>query len=190
MWSIYRFHSFILFVNILGDAINNFSSMKMSRQTAFTLIELLIVIAIIGILAAAIFVAIDPARRLHEARNARRSSDIATLLEAVKKYQADADGTHYSVVAGLTAGTNYVIGTCSSGASCTAVANDPACADLSNIGAAYLETVAMDPNAGTAVDTDYYITRDTNNEITVGSCEPEGEGANGAGIPPIIAVQG
>ena len=45
----------------------------------FTLVELIIVIAIIAILAAAIFVAIDPARRLNEARNARRSSDITNV---------------------------------------------------------------------------------------------------------------
>ena len=35
----------------------------------FTMVELIIVIAIIAILAAGIFVAIDPAKRLHEARN-------------------------------------------------------------------------------------------------------------------------
>ncbi|MBN1258340.1 prepilin-type N-terminal cleavage/methylation domain-containing protein, partial [Candidatus Peregrinibacteria bacterium] len=43
-------------------------------KKAFTLLELIIVIAVIAILAAAIFVAVDPARRLHEARNARRWS--------------------------------------------------------------------------------------------------------------------
>lgn len=62
------------------------------KKKAFTLIELLIVIAIIAILAAAIFVAIDPARRLHQGRNARRSTAVATILKSVKKYQVDNDG--------------------------------------------------------------------------------------------------
>jgi len=161
-----------------------------TRRSAFTLIELIIVIAVIAILAGAIFVAIDPARRLHESRNAVRSSDTATILEAVKKYQADADGAHYSTVAALTAGQFSVVGTSGSGCdtTCTAQTTQAACVDLSGIGATYLATTPLDPLSGTAANTDYYLSLGSSNEITVGACDPEGEGAGGAGSAPTIEV--
>ncbi len=154
----------------------------------FTLIELIIVIAIIAILAAAIFVAIDPARRLNESRNARRSSDVANILDALVTYQADNDGAHYANVAALGAGNYYVIGTCGAGATCTAHAPQAACANISGIGTNYLGTVPQDPKTGTAADTDYYIKRDANGSLAIGACEPEGEGAGGGGAAPVIEV--
>lgn len=157
-------------------------------KKGFTLIELIIVIAIIAILAAAIFVAIDPARRLNESRNARRSSDIATILDAVIKYQADNEGVHYSTVSGMTAGTYYVLGTCASGATCTAKTAADACVNVAGVGSNYLGVVPMDPKAGTAADTNYYIMKDANGAITVGACEPEGEGSGGSGTAPAIQL--
>jgi type II secretory pathway pseudopilin PulG len=154
------------------------------------MIELIIVIAIIAILAAAIFVAIDPARRLHESRNARRNSDIATILEGVKTYQADNDGAHYSTVAALTNGNYYTIGTCATGGNtgCTAQTTQAACVDLSAIGTGYLATVPMDPSTGAAAKTDYYMMKDANGAVTVGACDTEGGGAGGAGTAPVIKL--
>ena len=43
---------------------------KSSLNKGFTLIELIIVVAIIGLIAAAAFVAIDPAKRIGNANNA------------------------------------------------------------------------------------------------------------------------
>lgn len=162
----------------------------MKKQKGFTLVELIIVIAIITILAAAIFVAVDPARRLNEARNARRSSDVANILDAIVKYQTDNNGTHYSTVAALTAGSNYTIGTCATGGDtgCTAVTTQAACVDLSAIGSNYLAAVPMDPRGGTAAKTDYYLTKDANGAITVGACDSEGVGNGGSGTPPTISV--
>lgn len=153
--------------------------------------ELIIVIAIIAIIAAAIFVALDPARRLHEARNARRWSDVATMLDAVRKYQVDNDGTHYSSVAGLTQSENFVVGTngvtgCDAG--CTGVTTQPQCVDISSIGTNYLAEVPLDPATGAATFSDYYLSVDANGAVTVGSCDPEGEGAGGGGSAPTIRV--
>lgn len=161
--------------------------MRITKK-AFTLIELIIVIAIIAILAAAIFVAVDPARRLHEARNAVRSSDIATILEAVKKNQVDNDGDLLAEIDSLTAANYYVIGSCSSGATCTAVSNEPGCVDISGLGDNYLAEVPEDPKDSTASETKYYLLKSTDGAITVGSCEPEGEGAGGTGTPPDLEV--
>ncbi|MDP4008579.1 MAG: prepilin-type N-terminal cleavage/methylation domain-containing protein [Candidatus Peregrinibacteria bacterium] len=163
---------------------------KTKIDRAFTLIELIIVIAIIAILAGAIFVAIDPARRLNESRNATRANDVGTVLDAVIKYQADNDGTHYSTVAALTAGNYHTIGTCATGGDtgCTAQTTQAACADLSAIGSNYLGAVPKDPKTGTDALTDYYIMKDANGAITVGSCDTEGEGAGGAGAAPTVKV--
>jgi len=154
----------------------------MKKREAFTLVELIIVIAIIAILAGAIFVAIDPARRLHETRNARRSSDIATVLDAVKKYQADNEGAHFDEIASMTNAVYYGIGTdaelCSG---CSVVSGITECVDLSDMGNNYLAVIPTDPLDGTEENTQYYIVKDAEGTITVGSCSAEGEGPGGAG---------
>lgn len=156
----------------------------------FTLIELIIVIAIIAILAAAIFVAIDPARRLNESRNTRRASDVTTILEAVKKHQVDNDGALLTSINALTAGDNHVIGTGSTDCDvCTAVTTETTCVDISTIPTNYLANVPMDPKDGTADHTAYYLSKGTNGTVTVGACEPEMEGPGGnTDAAPAISV--
>lgn len=56
------------------------------KLKGFTLIELLIVIAIIGILAAAVLVAINPAKRTKQARDAGRKNDIGSLATEIQAY--------------------------------------------------------------------------------------------------------
>lgn len=174
----------------------------MKRFKGFTMIELIIVIAVIAILAGAVFVAMDPARRLHEARNARRQTDISTVLDAVVKYQADNQGTHYSTVAAVTTGKYVLIGTtanddglctqestaadaCANTATSSGTAD---CVDLSAIGTSYLGRAPYDPKTGSAANTRYYLLRDSNNAITVGVCDEEGEGAGGTGTAPTLEV--
>jgi len=57
-------------------------------KSAFTLIELLIVIAILGILAAAVLVAINPGKRNAQARDALRKSHINGIANALVGYLA------------------------------------------------------------------------------------------------------
>ena len=159
------------------------------RPAGFTLVELIIVIAIIAILAAAIFVAIDPARRLHEARNARRWSDVATLVEAIKQYQVDNGGAHYVKIENAQEDVYHIIGqdalVCDP--SCTAIGDAAvSCIDLRDMGTNYLSQVPMDPKIGTPERTWYYLLKDSNGAITVGACEPEGEGPGGGGAAPKI----
>lgn len=139
--------------------------------------ELLIVIAVIIVLAAAVFVALNPAKRFQDSRDARRRSDVDAMLSALKTDQVDNGGTYLASVAALTAGTEYQVGTaavgCDSG--CTAVTTEAACADLTGlVTEGYLGSVPMDPSAGTAAETDYYIIRNASGTITVGACDPEG----------------
>lgn len=163
--------------------------MKKNRK-GFTLIELIVVVAIMAILAGTVFVAIDPAKRLNKARNARRSNDSAVILDAAFTFTSDNEGAHYPAIATLTSGNYYMIGTCLVGgdSGCTAQTTQPSCVDLSGMDTNYLPSVPKDPVGGTAEKTLYYLKRSTNGTITVGACVPEGEGAGGGGTPPAIEV--
>jgi len=59
---------------------------RSENKQAFTLIELLIVIAIMGILAAAIMIAINPGKRSAQARDAIRKQHINSIANALVSY--------------------------------------------------------------------------------------------------------
>ncbi len=64
-------------------------NIKSSRYSAFTLLEILLVVAIISILAGIVIVAINPGRQLGSSRDAQRKSDINTIYKAVYQYIID-----------------------------------------------------------------------------------------------------
>jgi type II secretion system protein G len=59
------------------------------QKKGFTLLEILLVIAAIGILAAIVLVAINPNRQISQVRNADRRSDVNTLYKALEQYLID-----------------------------------------------------------------------------------------------------
>ena len=68
----------------------------------FTLIELLIVIAILGILAAAVLVAVNPAKRQNQAKDSQTKSDIGQMATALQAYfTTPGSGSYPSQVQGL-----------------------------------------------------------------------------------------
>ncbi|MCR4279978.1 MAG: type II secretion system GspH family protein [Candidatus Komeilibacteria bacterium] len=144
-------------------------------RNGFTLIELLIVIGIIAILAALTFVAIDPATRFAEARNAQRWSSANGVLSALLKYQVD---NNNSLPDGIdeVSGSAQVIGTATNGCdnSCGATTTVSECVSLeSELVPDYISTIPQDPTTGTASNTDYYVNVDANGRLTVGACDAE-----------------
>ena len=152
-----------------------------AQHRGFTLIELLIVIAIIAILAAALFVALNPAKRFQDARDAKRSQDSESIAAGLKAYQVDNNGSYPAAVSALVAGTAYTVGTngvagCDTG--CTAKVTAASCVDMAAlVTGGYLGTVPKDPTSGTDLKTDYYVIRSTTGTVEVGSCDPEGAAA-------------
>lgn len=59
---------------------------------AFTLIELLIVIAIIAILSTSLIVAINPQHQMAKARDTERNTDLTGILSAVMQYASEHSG--------------------------------------------------------------------------------------------------
>lgn len=154
-----------------------------TNDKGFTLIELLIVITIIAALAVTVFVALNPAARLSAARDARRTSDIDTILTAIHAYIVDNKGTAPTVLSTV----ESQIGTATTG--CTLSANGcttglTACVNLGTATAlnSYLKSIPLDPKTGTAALTGYDVVQDSNGIVTVKACGAESAGTAGISV--------
>lgn len=135
-----------------------------NKQQGFTLIEVLLVVAIIAILAGIVILAINPNKQLGDTRNSQRQSDINTILNATYQYSIDNQG---QLPSGITTTATSI---CATGASsCTGLV------DLTVLTAngKYLVAMPNDPKTGTATDTHYQIVVDPNNRVTVSAPDAE-----------------
>lgn len=134
------------------------NSYKLKASSGFTLIEVLLVVAIIAILASIVILAINPAQQLADSRNTRRRADVLVIMNAVYQYDID----HAEIPATIGTGETEI---CKTGApSC------PGMVDLSVLtnNERYLTSIPIDPKGSVTTDgTAYNIFKSSNNRITV-----------------------
>lgn len=141
----------------------------MKRKNGFTLLEVLLVIAIIAILAGIVIVAINPTKQLSEARNSQRKADVNTILNAVYQYAID----NGSLPSGITSSAQEICVANTATTTCTGSSLTP----LNELvwDEAYLTSIPVDPN-GTC-DTNgvcYEITKTSNGKrVTVSAPDAE-----------------
>lgn len=122
----------------------------------FTLIELMLVIAIIAVLSGIVIAALSPTRQLGFARDASRQSAVNTILNALYQYSIDHNGALPPSI------TSTLQEICRTGAS------DCDDANLDALSGSYLSSVPIDPHSpDTATGTNYFIRLDNNGRLTV-----------------------
>lgn len=145
----------------------------MKNKQGFTLLEILLVIAMIGILAAIVLIAINPQRQLAQTRNATRQSDTNAISKALEQYLIDTGDYPTSLT------TDYQE-ICGEG--------EPDCTgflDLSVLTPTYLAGIPEEPGNSTA-GSGYQAAIDANGKISVRT--PNGESVDGSGDPLTIGV--
>lgn len=133
-------------------------------QKGFTLIEILVVVSLIAILAAVTIVSVNSAKNFADTRNATRSSDVNSILNAVTQYLSEQGNT----VASL--GT---IPACSPGPA-AAIGSDTGNVNLgTTLVPSYIVSIPKDPSNGTDANTGYTICITETNRIQISAPSAE-----------------
>jgi type IV pilus assembly protein PilA len=136
-------------------------------KRGFTLIEILLVVAIIAILAGIVILAIDPNQQATNPNNARQQADVQTILDAVYLYAVDNEGDIPDDPGEITTNRTEI---------CTTNSCD-GLVDLSDLitDGQYLASIPVDPeyNAGAGGNNPnsagYNIVKTLDNRVTVAS---------------------
>lgn len=139
---------------------------------AFTLLELLIVMTIIGMLSTVVIAAVNPGHQLAKARDTQRQTDLVAILSTVYQYTSEHSG-ELPDTDGNPATNNFPT-------TATCIGNTSPCFNLAGAGntgetivPVYIYTLPKDPkiastgSAGTDANTGYSIYVDANGHVHV-----------------------
>ena len=147
---------------------------KFSSRQGFTLLEILLVVAALGILAGIVILAINPGKQLGDTRNAARKVDVNTIINGVYQYSLDNNGTlptTIGVASCLTVATSEICRSTIATSSCSGYVN---LTDTITVGEKYLVSVPIDPSqTANSTGTGYRITKTSNGRLEV--CAPLAE---------------
>lgn len=148
-----------------------------NKNLGFTLIELIIVIAVIALLAAATFVAINPAKRVGDAGDATRWQDLTAIADAFQAFLADNNSTLPSST--MSSGVTYMLATTTGGGatgSCDATTTSAFLVLDTLIDDGYIGQIPEDPLyvSTDGYNTLYWLYRESSGKLKVGSCEKYG----------------
>ncbi len=134
--------------------------MGKNLKPAFTLIEIVLAIAVLAILSAATISAVNPALRLSQARNLERSSHVAQILAGVKGYASE-QGQQLSDLGSIpTCPSTATIGTAGINLGATLVDE-------------YITQMPTDPTTGNLANTGYTICRTASGRVEVSAPNAE-----------------
>jgi prepilin-type N-terminal cleavage/methylation domain-containing protein len=136
----------------------------------FSLIEILVVVALIIILATITLVAINPGKNFRDTRNAQRSADVAQILNAVTQYTSEEGRS----AATLQAALGTTIPNCTDGGAF--VGNGTGNINLSTVLVEeYIVAIPMDPSNGSEANTRYTICLTDSGRVQIDAPDAEGK---------------
>ncbi len=149
----------------------NSNNKKISINSGFTLLELIIIVTIILALGAATFIWIDPVERIGQAKQARRQDDVMTLSAAFTDYAQSHKGA--LPVLGAVTTEKKVICNNQTEALLACDTSSEYCLkiDDTDFFNKNITNLPIDPDKSSDSDTGYYIEKDANDNIIIGACD-------------------
>ena len=143
-------------------------------RLAFSLLEVIIVVAIVVAMASYFYVATKPAKRLGEAADLQRKYDVESIEKAIKLVATDS-GNLTSALSGLSDNTPYMLvkagGNTAGTYACTATGTSIVKADISTAITSIMPALPVDPDlAESNNDTGYYLVKN-GNSYNVETCD-------------------
>ncbi|MEN9582054.1 MAG: hypothetical protein RL641_8 [Candidatus Parcubacteria bacterium] len=153
--------------------------LKNQPQHGFSLLELILTIAIMAALSVAVFSSINPKKRIQSARDTNRAASVGSIIGAIYMYINENNGV---LPTGLTVNMSEErqLGTTGGNPSCaiatgTCAVTNAQCLDLSTPLNKYLASMPIDPLSTkySAANTGYSVFVNANGIVTVKACGAE-----------------
>lgn len=138
-------------------------------KNGFTIINLIISIAVFAVLSAIVLISVNPAERIQDAKDTRRQQDVIMIAKALKDYSLD----HQGQLPFTTAITTNKKVLCANATSLTCGVDIQDCLAIdmtTDFLDAYLPTLPFDPNKTSSADSGYYLQGTSTGFLDIGAC--------------------